>query len=183
MKRVAVALLCILPPTLVWGQSLVELAGKEKERRKKNEAAGVKVRSVTDEELKQGKGQLANDPDAPGMYEPAAAHGRLPSPRISKEAGEESARQADEARWRGRKAQALATLEAATKKHETLSQMWLAPVGEYYADAKGRPAITSVGELQDLTARAKGEMDAARKALDDLEEEARRSGVPPGWLR
>jgi hypothetical protein len=43
--------------------------------------------------------------------------------------------------------------------------------------------IGSVGELQKLTADAKAELDAAQKALEDLEEEARRANVPPGWLR
>jgi hypothetical protein len=30
---------------------------------------------------------------------------------------------------------------------------------------------------------ARAELDAARKAMDDLQDSARRSGVPPGWLR
>jgi hypothetical protein len=30
---------------------------------------------------------------------------------------------------------------------------------------------------------AKGQLERARQALVDLEEEARRKGVPPGWLR
>ena len=30
---------------------------------------------------------------------------------------------------------------------------------------------------------AKGELERARQALADLEEEARRKGVPPGWIR
>ena len=30
---------------------------------------------------------------------------------------------------------------------------------------------------------AKDELAKARQALEDLEEEARKSGVPPGWLR
>ena len=32
-------------------------------------------------------------------------------------------------------------------------------------------------------ASAKSALDAARTALSELEEEARRKGIPPGWLR
>ncbi len=31
--------------------------------------------------------------------------------------------------------------------------------------------------------RVKGEIEAQKKAIADLEEEARRAGIPPGWLR
>ena len=31
--------------------------------------------------------------------------------------------------------------------------------------------------------RVRGDIEAQEKALADLEEEARRAGVPPGWLR
>jgi hypothetical protein len=31
--------------------------------------------------------------------------------------------------------------------------------------------------------RVRGDIEAQEKAVTDLEEEARRAGVPPGWLR
>jgi hypothetical protein len=55
--------------------------------------------------------------------------------------------------------------------------------GYEYVDAKGMPAIRSVEELQALTARAKAELEAAQKSLEDLLEQARHASVPPGWLR
>lgn len=182
MRRGGAAFLLWLCPTLVLGQSLADVARKEKERRQRNEESGVKPLVVTDEELKTGKGELANDPDAPGMYEPAAERPvRGSRARTAEPAG--SRGDADEGSWRGRKASAVARLEAARQKHDTFSQMWLAPAGEYYVDRKTGRRIESVGELQKLTAGAKAELDAAQKALDDLEEEARRAGIPPGWLR
>jgi hypothetical protein len=36
--------------------------------------------------------------------------------------------------------------------------------------------------LQDLET-AKAELSQARQALEDLEEDARKSGIPAGWLR
>ena len=38
-------------------------------------------------------------------------------------------------------------------------------------------------QLQAMVAQAKANMLAAQKALDDLEERARRQSIPPGWLR
>jgi hypothetical protein len=43
--------------------------------------------------------------------------------------------------------------------------------------------ITSIEQLQGKTAAAKKAVEAAERALVNLEEEARRAGVPPGWLR
>jgi hypothetical protein len=43
--------------------------------------------------------------------------------------------------------------------------------------------IGSIEQLQGLTARAKADLDEAQEALDDLLQQARRAGVPPGWLR
>jgi len=184
MRRGA-TLLFLLCPALVWGQSLADVAQKEKERRKKNEEAGVKPKVVTEADLKAGKGELANDPDELGVSEPASSPPPGGGPRLESSPGmsEEVRRQADEASWRSRKARAVAKLDAAKQKYETLSQMWLAPIGEYYADKSGKPVISSVQQLQEMTARAKAEMEAAQKALDDLEAEAHRAGVPPGWLR
>jgi hypothetical protein len=79
-------------------------------------------------------------------------------------------------------AQAQARRERARKTYEGLTRMYLVN-GEYYVDARGRTVIGSVEQLQRLTARAKAELEAAEKAVETLEEQARRAGVPPGWLR
>jgi predicted nucleic acid-binding Zn-ribbon protein len=43
----------------------------------------------------------------------------------------------------------------------------------------GRSLNKTVAELE----RVRGEIEAQEQAVADLEEEARRAGVPPGWLR
>jgi hypothetical protein len=44
-----------------------------------------------------------------------------------------------------------------------------------------------IGEDRDKAiaelARVKGDLDRAKKQIEDIEEEARKAGVPPGWLR
>jgi hypothetical protein len=183
MKLVLTALLLSLSPALVLGQSLADVAQKEKERRQKNQEKGVKPRVVTDEELKAGEGKLANDPSKPGMYQAAT---ESPSGGVASGGGAEKTEQAEpagEAAWRGRMADARAKVEAARKKHEAFSQMWLVPDGSYYVNKKTGERIQSVEQLQAMTAAAKAELDAAEKAVEDLELEARRASVPPGWLR
>ncbi len=55
--------------------------------------------------------------------------------------------------------------------------------GDIMVDEKDRPVITTVEKLQGMTIAAKKAWDAAQKGLANLEEEARKAGVPPVWLR
>jgi hypothetical protein len=187
MRRLAFGVLLLAMPALGQAQSLGDAARQEKDRREKNAAGGVKAQTVTEEDLKNGKGQLANDPDADageamvptttgGTSGPATVGvpGAPPSQAPTAARGESY--------WRGAHERALARLEGAKEKYQHYTDMVLVP-GYYYAAKNGHAQIDSVGQLQGMTARAKGEMDAAQKALDDLEERARRAGVPPGWMR
>jgi hypothetical protein len=184
MKTAWIALVATLLPVVANAQSLGEAAAREKERRQKNAEADVKPRVVTDADLKAGSGRLANDPSKDSHYEHASPDS--PSTDGTTEASaldEGVSRAATEASWRDRKAQAVAKVEAARQKHKMYSEMWLAPVGEYYVNQKTGERIDSVGQLQGMTAAAKAELDTAEKELADLEETARRANVPPGWLR
>lgn len=182
--RLRTAVLMLTLPSLAWGQSLGEVAQKEKERRKQNEQAGVKARVVTEEDLKNNKGQLANDPGA------ASAKSATPTkpPQDESLFPEEESRSSgpdrrqQEASWRARAAQARERIAATKKAYEFLNSQYLAQ-GERFVDEQGRTVIASVEQLREMIAKAKAAMDAAQKALVDLEESARRQNVPPGWLR
>jgi hypothetical protein len=50
-------------------------------------------------------------------------------------------------------------------------------------DESGRVSILSPQQMKEMADRAEAEVAEAKKALDDLHEEARRARVPPGWLR
>jgi hypothetical protein len=170
----AVALLLL--PVFSFPQSLGSAAQKEKDRRKKNQEAGVKARTVTDEDLAGSQGS-----GAARKTEPAASAPVTPPPPPPED-HESQRRAARETEWRERMAQARARLDKARKSYDTLSQMSLVS-GEAYVDERGRTVVSSVEQLQRLTAEAKAELAAAQKAIDDLEDRARREGVPPGWLR
>jgi hypothetical protein len=176
----AVALL-LLAPLAVAAQGLGDASKKEKARREQTKAP--KTQTYTQDDLAT-RPLEANDPapregeSAPPAVTPAPV---VPDADESSRA-EESRRREDEYLWRGRVREATARVDKARRAHETLAGLTLVP-GYEYQDANGRTVIGSVAELQGMTAQAKAELDAAEKDLADLLEEARRAGVPPGWLR
>jgi hypothetical protein len=190
---VAVAAILALPP-ITAAQGLGDASKKEKARREQGKTP--KAKTYTQEDLPTLPPD-ANEPvtdTGESVPSPAAS---LPAPSRSEEAPpsatgepifeEERSRPAENARgdeslWRGRVAQARARVDRARQRHQTLAGLNLVP-GYEYQDERGRTVISSVEQLQGMTAAAKTELDAAEKALADLLEEARRASVPPGWLR
>ena len=61
-------------------------------------------------------------------------------------------------------------------------ELFLGP-NERYVDANGNTVIDSVEDLQRLTREAKSELAEAEAAWKRMQEDARRAGIPPGWLR
>lgn len=92
-----------------------------------------------------------------------------------------------ESDWRDRAATARARAEESKTAVETARAEARRLENDFYAWSDGnyrerviRPAWDQARErVKSLEAEA----TAAGKALDDLEEEARKSGAPPGWLR
>lgn len=94
MKERVVFLVAVLGmPALLWSQDLADAARKEKERRSKVQAAGG---TLTNDDLKTTKGQLANDPSqAPLAPADPASRGRsAASPTTIPKANLERAREA-----------------------------------------------------------------------------------------
>ena len=69
--RTKLVVLMLLVPAFAMGQSLAELAKKEKERRDKNKAQGTKVRVISEEEL--------TPETPPGAESAEAAEGEAPA--------------------------------------------------------------------------------------------------------
>jgi hypothetical protein len=181
----------LLMATVTSGQSLGDAAAREKARREKAGESGRAARTVTDEDLKNGARDGA---ESAGTYSPAAGTGATgpdvttqqggarsrPESRQSAPAG--TARNGEEY-WRSRMQAARTRVAEAEKVVAELEKLYLVE-GEMYVDVKtGRPVVSSLAELRAMTARAKAERDVARQAVRDLEDEARRAGALPGWLR
>ena len=157
--------LCLFLPALVGGQSLAELAKKEKERREKNREHGVEVRLIN-------KGEVTVDePDDP-----------TPPEEEGKDDTEKPDRQKMEVMWRNRVSEARARILAAREQDDFYRELYLGQ-GGYYVDGQGDVVIKTLAHLQQLAGDAKTELDEAEQALDDLTERARRENIPPGWLR
>jgi hypothetical protein len=97
-RRILIGLsLALAVPALLVAQSLTELAKEEKDRRKKNKERGEQVQVITEKELAQNTGTIAN-PDAQTTSTPAtaAAKTRRPSSETSGGSASEDDTSADD---------------------------------------------------------------------------------------
>jgi hypothetical protein len=165
MRAPLFVLLAVLLPSFVFGQSLAEIAAKEKERRQKNTEAGVKpVRTVTEEDVK-GDGK-----DGAGET--------VDKDEVSRPSSDTTSADPEEQRWRARAKYLRLNLEQARAYLAATPRFILIPT-------------QNVGETRNLTPpvpnpsyeEAQRMVKAAEKAFADFEEEARRARVLPGWLR
>jgi hypothetical protein len=92
----------------------------------------------------------------------------------------------DEAWWRAR----VASLRQTADHNEMLGKAMQLKVNTLTADMVSRDDPFQRRELRDQLQKALAELERlqtaeleARKSLEGLQEEARRAGAPPGWLR
>ncbi len=199
--RIACPLLvCLSLPLVATAQSLGSIAKKERERRDKNKKEGVAAREITEEEV-----STANEeepaPEAESGEEALAAEGvedNDPSEAPSEEAvipgvkpttpddvdpdKESRERKRSEAEWRSRATAARARIDSARERVRFYEELFLPPNGRYI-DAHGNTVIDSLDHLQRLTREAKEELAAAEADWKRIQDEARRAGIPPGWIR
>ena len=170
------------------GQTLGEVAKKEAERRKAQPQTG-KVYTNKDLPASAQKPATANpstetpaqtptDPVA-AATEQKAEDGKAPG---DKPQGD----QKDQAYWKNR----MATAREELRRSEMFAEALQTRVNTLNKDFNSRdnPAQRSaIGAdrteaLNELT-RVKQEVERGKKQIADIEEEARKAGVPPGWVR
>jgi hypothetical protein len=172
-------------------QSLAEVARKEEERR---QTVGKPSRIYTNKDLQPARpggpvtaapagGSMAEPSDSaakPGGHEGTGVADAQPS------AGDATPKQYTEAQWRARMADAREDLERTRMMAEALQSRVNALWADFTArdDPAQRAALEAERQrtLAEL-ARVKNDVETKTKAMADLEEEARRARVPPGWLR
>lgn len=177
----AAALVLVTIP--VAGQSLAEVARKEQERRKQIKAPS---RVYTNEDLGNsrtplttGAAQAAESPSPTG----APAQATPPASTSSPAAADPKK---DEAFWRERISKARDELA----RQELFLQALQSRANGLYAEftARDDPAQRLLLErdrqrvLNEME-RVSADIERLKKEVADIEEEARRAGVPPGWLR
>ncbi len=117
-----------------------------------------------------------------------AGPARAGNPEASDELGSAESVPKDEASWRQRaEAARMRSTDAATAVSQAEQRL-----GELRSDVAPEDPMNPFrqqareaeikAEMERLEA-ARAEVGAARQAVSDLEEEARKAGIPPGWLR
>lgn len=171
----------LLAPAIARAQqtpTLGQLAIKEQERRKALKAAG---KVVTNDDVPRGAAPAAPGAPAAAQEKPA---GKPP------EAPGEPARPGepvkDEAWWKQRISQVREELrrnemfaDALQTRINSLANDFASRDDPYQRAEIAQERVKAIAELD----RVKADLDANRKRIADIEEEARRAGVPPGWLR
>jgi hypothetical protein len=145
------------------GQSLAELAERERERRAKRSKGAAPAYGDADLAARRGDAAAAPSPSPAASPAPEA----LASPPGE---DEETLRKRQAAEWRIRFAEAregVARAEAAAWR-TVIDVVWVA----------GIPVQQEVRKFEETE-----ELRRAKQALADLEEEYRRTGLPPGWVR
>jgi hypothetical protein len=183
-------LIAILLAALIWApaapsaQGLASVAKKE-EARRKNVKAPAKV--YTNDDLKVDiTASIVPQPSNASPAEPTPSSQvpsvNLPGGKVTEAPGETK----DEAYWRGRMTQARSALERLRIFNDALQSR----LNALATDIVNRddPAQRSQLELERQRAiaemdRVKKEMADQTKVIADIEEDARKAGVPPGWLR
>jgi hypothetical protein len=183
----AALVLLVAVPVVVGAQSLGEIAKREEEKKKKSSKPPAKV--YTEEDLKKaresGSGTVNVLPEIPGSS--GAAASQRPS-GDGAPAGGEGGGIRDEKYWRAEAARRRDAIKVAESK----VQMLEAQVAGLRSDMS--PTNTQdpnrlqnqdreLRQALDNLEAARHDLDAARQSLANLDDEARRAGVPPGWVR
>ena len=156
--------------------TLAELAAKEKQRRQALTARAV---VITEEDLPR-----VPAPALPSTAPPAAPKAQTPSVESASSALTNDSK--DEAWWRQRIALARDDL----RRSEVLADALQTRLNVLATDIASRDDPHQRARLADDRQKAQAELDRLKTVVErqkqkigDIEEEARRAGVPPGWLR
>jgi hypothetical protein len=179
-------------------QGLADAARKEKERQKANAAAGVKVRSVTNENLQEagsGKGTFSAPEGAPPPAEEAkpkgeSGHSEPGKPETSSEGGASGTPSAMDAlqqkteMWRGRYRSAKASVDSLEREVADLEarSSRIAGIATDKSSYRDPNLRTDAERTAERLPRARTQLSAARERLRQVEDGARRDGVSSGQL-
>ena len=168
------ASLCLLG-SLGQSDDLAALAKREKARRAKVQNPG-KVLTESDAAARTG-GSVTEMAGPASPSAPAAPYATSPS-------------EEERVSWKGRAdaaRQAIVTAEKELVQQERETATFRSDVSPLSADAQDPMRLqkreVKIAEMNKLVEAKKAEVAAARAALTALEDQARRAGVPPGWLR
>ena len=202
MRAAVFVAFCVLAATTASAQSLADVARQEGERRQAVPAAG---KSYSNKDLKPTKMVDAADgtpsaPDAGGPAPASAAEPAADTADATKDStasadtdhdakgdkADKTADAKDEKYWSKR----MAELRDQLERDQTFLQALQGRVDSLTTDFVNRDDPAQRGQIANDRQKALAELERLRKAVEadkraipELEDEARRSGVPAGWLR
>jgi len=161
-----------------WGQSLGAVAKQTEAQRKTVKSTG---KVYTNDSLK-------GDPSASQPAPPAApaTPAAEPSPSGSDGKSKQDPAKSDEATWRDR----VKTERDALAKAEAFAAALQSQINGLYGEFTACQAPPRCNEISAKRQKAMNDLDTAKKevethtkAIADIQEEARKAGVPAGWVR
>jgi hypothetical protein len=173
----AVSLAVLWGAPVVRAQSLGELAEREKERRARSAQEGKKAgRVVSEEDLAKQRGGPRDDGEPAGGGEQEASSSTASSESTPAAAAEEASAAAEF--WRGRIEAAQKTLDEADQRARELETAARAargaPTATRYEDGLAEAAERQ--RVREDAEAARSEVEVARRALNEVQDEARRAG-------
>jgi hypothetical protein len=193
----AIILVAIAAPSLAQTPTLGEIARQEQERRK---GLNGPTKVLTNDDLKNGG--APSSPAAGAAARPAAdgakpaastgpAESKKPAPanktdETSTATGPAASPPANEETWRTRMTHARDEL----RRNEVFAEALQSRINALMADFAARDNPIQRAQLADERQKALADLQRVRddiernkKQIAEIEEEARKAGVPPGWLR
>jgi hypothetical protein len=179
------ALLAFLGPVVASAQGLATVAKKEEERRKTTKSGKVYGNGDLKTDITSAPPRPTNTTPSTPSATPAPST-QVPSVNLPGGKVEPEGEVKDEAYWRSRMAAARSALERSRIFADALQSRLNALATDFVN--RDDPAQRSQLEIERRRAlteldRVKKEMADQTKAIADIEEEGRKAGVPPGWLR
>jgi DNA repair exonuclease SbcCD ATPase subunit len=180
-------------PMLAPAQSLGEVAKREQEKQDKKKKSGkppATVKVYTDDDLKKAResesGAVTVLPENGNLE--AAPASSSDDEVVSGEGRPVGGRKRNEEYWRNRTTQLREAAQEADNKVKELEARIAALRNDMSPSNVQDPnrlqsRDRELREAMDSLDATRSAAETARKALADLEEEARRAGVPPGWVR
>ena len=174
-----VAVLLSGTATTLFAQSLADVAKKEEERRKALKEPG---KTYTNSDLKTvPPATSTTSTSAPDAPKPAAD-----ADKDKKDAAKDKDPAKDKDYWSGR----MKELRAQLDRDQTYADALQSRINQLTTDFVARDDPAQRGTIArdkqkalDELNRLKQQIVDDKKAISDLEDEAHRAGVPPGWLR
>lgn len=172
-------------PVVLWAQTTPRLADVARAEEARRKAMPKASKVYTNDDLRPDitASLVISSNASPGVPTPST---QVPSVNLPGGKAEPLPPERDQAYWSGRINAARAALERSKIFLDALQSRINALTADF--TARDDPAQRAQLELERQRAiaeldRVKKEIAEQTKAISDIEDEARKAGVPPGWLR